>query len=220
MGILDRMSSLFKSNVNAAIDKVSDPGKQVEQLILEMEEQERLARGETVTAKATQKRAATRITELEKEVRRWTERAEAALNAGDEGLARSALERREAIEADLLEARREHKEAAQYAEELEAALAKLGARVREYRMKKGTIKAKASMGKRHTTVDSSTDAFDDFQRMSDKVEDGEAAVEAEAALADLSTTEKDAEVEQKFKKLAAHSSVDDRLAALKKKLEK
>src|SRR5262249_2631299 len=46
MGILDRISRLVSSNVNAAIDKMSDPGKQIDQLVIEMEEQLRAARKE------------------------------------------------------------------------------------------------------------------------------------------------------------------------------
>jgi phage shock protein A len=72
MGILSRMSSVIKSNLNDLISKMEDPGKQVEQLIDDMQDQVKQARGEVVTALTAEKRLATRREELAREWRSGT----------------------------------------------------------------------------------------------------------------------------------------------------
>ncbi len=218
MGIFDRMSRLIKGSANAKIDKMTDPAKELEQLILEMEEEIRKGRAETTKMMATQKRMAARIVELGKQSAVWSERAEAAVRAGDDELAKQALERRQETEEQLAEARHEEKEAARYAQDLQDSLKRNDARLREIKMKKGTIKAKVANRK---GVDVSAEALDEFDRISGKVDDAESEVEAEAELADeLGGQAKDEETEAKFVALAKKGGgdVDDRLAALKKKM--
>src|SRR5437762_2534457 len=98
MGIFDRVSKLIKSNANAAIDKMSDPSKDVEQLILEMEDALRAARGETTRGMAAEKLAAGRIADVEQKVAEWGRRAEEAVRQGDDELAREALARQQEAE--------------------------------------------------------------------------------------------------------------------------
>src|SRR5439155_24391150 len=100
MGILDRISRLVSSNVNAAIDKMSDPGKEIDQLIIDMEKQLKNARQEVHTALAQEKRQRTRAEALAKTSREWEERAERAVRAGDDSLAKEALARKAQIDAE------------------------------------------------------------------------------------------------------------------------
>ena len=58
MGIFDRVSKLIKSNTNSAIDKMQDTSKEVEQLVVEMEDQLRKARLETQKGMAAEKLSA------------------------------------------------------------------------------------------------------------------------------------------------------------------
>src|SRR3954451_2164422 len=106
MGILDRITRLVSSNVNSAIDKMSDPGKEIDQLVIDMEGQLRKARLEVQTALAQEKRHRMRAEELLKKSREWEERAERAVRAGDDALAREALQRKADIDRDGAEATR------------------------------------------------------------------------------------------------------------------
>ena len=56
MGILDRISTLIKSNLNSAVDKMTDSGKQIDQLVREMEENQKKARLEVQSTLAQEKR--------------------------------------------------------------------------------------------------------------------------------------------------------------------
>src|ERR1700759_1198604 len=100
MGILDRISRLVSSNVNSAIDKMSDPGKEIDQLVIDMEAQLKKARQEVQTALATEKRQRMRAEALYKSATEWEERAERAVRAGDDNLAREALKRKGEIDAE------------------------------------------------------------------------------------------------------------------------
>lgn len=219
MGILDRLSTLISSNLNSAIDKMTDPGKEVEQLILDMETQVRRARDEVRTTMANEKRQRQRVEKLVETEREWEERAERAVRAGDDGLAKSALERRGELAAERAEAEKGLREQAAYVDQLTSALKQLEARVEEVKGKKETLKARARANKGQSTVGSG--AFNEFDRLSGKVD----AVEAEAALDDelAAVRHEDAksrEVERKLADLEKNTDVEDRLAALKAKMQK
>src|SRR5205823_1478676 len=143
MGILDRISTLISSNVNAAIDKMTDPAKEIDQLVIDMESQVKKARQEVHQTLATEKRHRQRVEELDKSAHGWQERAERAVHAGDDGLAREALKRKGEVELEKGDAERALRDQEAYADQLTAALKALEARVQEVKMKKETLKAKA-----------------------------------------------------------------------------
>jgi phage shock protein A len=216
MGFFNRVSRLIKGNVNAALDKATDPAKEVELLVRQMEEALPKARGETARSMAAVKQAERRIEELSRERDRWAAR-EAQVPADDEELGRQVAERRGAIERDLGEARRERREAAELAEQQRAALGKLESRLRLVRARTGTIQAKLGAAKGYQ---SSTEAFDDFERMAGKVDSAEGAIEAEAEVAAaLDGGRPEAEVARDVERRGKEADLDARLAELKKKLE-
>ena len=94
MGILGRMNTVVRSNINELLDKMSDPGKEIDMLVLEMEEAEVQAREELVSALAQVKLTQKRVGGLEGELERWQGRAEQAVRHGEDELAREALKER------------------------------------------------------------------------------------------------------------------------------
>jgi phage shock protein A len=103
-----------------------------------------------------------------------------------------------------------------YSVQLTAGLKALEARVQDVKLRQGTLREKARSARRGEPVSSRTSAFEDFERMSGKID----ALEAEAGLsADLSgQTAASAEAERKLREMSDQKSVDDALAELKKKL--
>jgi phage shock protein A len=219
MGILDRISRLVSSNVNAAIDKMSDPGKQIDQLVLDMEQQLRSARQEVHTALAQEKRARTRAESLAKSSREWEERAERAVRAGDDNLAKEALARKAQIDAEGQDATHSLVEAQTYAEKLTAALKQLEARIQEVKARKETLKAKARVSRGKNPLGSS--ALDEFERLHSRVDAVDAEAELDEELARMRHEDSASlEVERKLNDMAKNKDLDDRLAALKAKMEK
>ena len=219
MGILDRISRLVSSNVNSALDKMSDPGKEIDQLVIDMELQLKKARQEVHGALAVEKRQRTRAEELVKSTQEWQERAERALRAGDENLAREALKRKGEIEAEVALATHGLNDSVAYADNLTLALKQLEARIGEVKLRKETLKAKARASRGLNPLGSS--AIDEFDRLNGKVEAVEAESEIDDELAKLKHEDSASrEVERKLNALAGNKDIDDRLAALKAKLEK
>lgn len=218
MGILGRLSTLIKSNVNDVIDSMQDPAKEIDQMIRDMEDSSRQARSEVARCMAEEKRLAKRVDSIGEEARLWEERAMAAVRAGDDALAKEALRRKAEKEADRMEAEKTAADQRAYVEQLTAGLKALETRLKEVKLRQGTIKERArAVKKGGSSVSTKTSAFDDFERMSSKIE----AIEVEANLGDdlSGRTAESREAERKLEALSEDTSVDDALAALKKKLE-
>ena len=216
MGILGRLSTLIKSNVNDAIDGMQDPAKGIDQMVRDMEDSARQARTEVATCLGEEKRLQKRIEVIDGEVKAWTDKAELAVRAGDDALAKEALRRRGEKEAERAETQKSLQEQGVYVDQLATALKALEARVKDVKLRQGTLREKARAAKGVSPLSGKTSAFDDFERMSSKID----TVEAEAGLADEleGRTAASVAAERKLDALAAGSSVDDALAALKKKL--
>lgn len=219
MGILDRISRLVSSNVNAAIDKMSDPGKEIDQLVIDMEQQLKKARQEVHTALAQEKRMRQRAEALAKTSREWEERAERAIRAGDDNLAKEALARKAQVDAEGQSATASLVEGTSYAEQLTAALKQLEARIVEVKGRKETLKAKARMSRGKSSLGSP--ALDEFDRLNSKVDAVDAEAELDEELAKARHEDSHSlEVERKLNDMSKNKDLDDRLAALKAKMEK
>jgi phage shock protein A len=217
MAILGRLSTLVKSNVNDLIDSMQDPAKEIDQLVRDMEDSVREARGEVVRCLAEEKRMGKRVDDLTEEVKSWEGHAMRAVQAGDDALAKEALRRKAEKEADRIEAEKALSDQRAYSVQLSAGLKALEARVQDVKLRQGTLREKARAAKRgQSPVSGKTSAFEDFERMSGKIE----TLEAEVGLNDELTGQTAAAVaaERKLREMSEQQSVDDALADLKKKL--
>ena len=216
MGILGRLTTLIKSNVNDAIDSMQDPAKEIDQMVRDMEDSARQARAEVAQVMADEKRQAKRVEQLAGEAKSWEDHAVRAVQAGDDALAKEALKRKAEKEADRLEAEKALADQKAYVDQLTAGLKALDARVKDVKLRQGTLREKARANKGVNPVSTKTSAFDNFERMSGKIE----AVEAEAGLADelSGQTAERVAADRKFRELTEDKSMDDALAELKKKL--
>ncbi len=216
MGILGRLSTLLKSNLNDAIDGMQDPGKELDQMVRDMEDSTRQARSEVAACMGEEKRLQKRVEAIDGEIKTWGDRAETAVRAGDDGLAKEALKRRGEKEAERAETQKTQQEQGVYVDQLAMALKALEARVKDVKLRQGTLREKARAAKGVSPLSGKTSAFDDFERMSSKID----AVEAEAGLADEldGRTATSVAAERKLNQMTTDNSVDDALAALKKKL--
>jgi phage shock protein A len=208
---------LVKSNVNDLIDSMQDPAKEIDQLVRDMEDSVREARGEVVRCLAEEKRMGKRVDDLTDEVKSWEGHAMRAVQAGDDALAKEALRRKAEKEADRIEAEKALSDQRAYSVQLSAGLKALEARVQDVKLRQGTLREKARAAKRgQSPVSGKTSAFEDFERMSGKIE----TLEAEVGLNDELTGQTAAAVaaERKLREMSEQQSVDDALADLKKKL--
>jgi len=184
--------------------------------VRDMEESARQARTEVAQCFAEEKRLQKRVTDLETEAGEWVKRAETAVRAGDDALAKEALKRKGEKDAERAETQKAVQEQGVYADQLATALKALDARLKDIKLRQGTLRAKARANRKGTPLSAKTGAFDDFERMAGRID----AVEAEASLDEQlgGQTAESAAAERKLNEMAAQSTVDDALAELKKKL--
>lgn len=238
MGVFDRMGRAISANFNALLDRVDDPNKSVEQTLNDMREQVRAARREVVSAVASEKQLKAKVEELDREVERWGKRAELAVQAGDDQLAREALgqKRRVVGERDRAEALRGEQRGA--AVEMKKELERMEQRVKEVEAKKGKIAADIQRARAASSAPLAASAgpspFDEFRRMEDQLEAVETSVQAQRELDAVLDGRGPggmtrSEVEAKFRALEsgealpggeapARSDVEDELQAIKKRV--
>ena len=235
MGIFDRMGKVISSNVNALLDKAEDPKKSLDLVVEEMKDQLKAAKKELVEGVAAEKVLRKKVDELDADVQKWERRAELAVKAGDEKLAREALVQKKRVvgERDRAEALRAEQRAAVL--NMKAEMERMEQKQQELAARKGTLaaqlkQARAGGGAEGLGAKSSGSAFSEFRRMEDQIESHVAEVaahkEVEEAMQDGGLSRED--LEAKFARLehgggssgekSGSPEIDDELAALKKKV--
>jgi len=94
VGLLNRIGQLVRANVNAAIAQAEDPEKALDRSLSDMQDDLIRLRQAVAQAIATQKRTERQREAASLAADDWYQRAQRALNAGDEAETRSALARR------------------------------------------------------------------------------------------------------------------------------
>src|SRR3954464_9558350 len=94
MGIMDRLSSLVRANVNDLIDRAEDPEKMIDQIIRDMETNIGQARQQVAAMIAQEKELQADYAETSKLATEWSAKAQRAVDAGKDDLAREALRRK------------------------------------------------------------------------------------------------------------------------------
>ncbi|MBK8253589.1 MAG: PspA/IM30 family protein [Polyangiaceae bacterium] len=236
MGIFDRMGKVISSNMNALLDKAEDPKKNIDLIVEEMKDQIKAARKELVEGVAAEKVLRKKVEDLDAEVEKWDRRAELALKANDEKLAREALvqKKRVVTERDRAESLRAEQRSTVIT--MKSELDRMEGKQKELEVKKGTIAAQVKQargggGAEGLGAKSPGGAFAEFRRMEDKIDGQVAEVAAHREVDDAlrdGRMEAD-ELESKFAALEGKGGgsggaktespeIDDELAALKKKI--
>ena len=94
MGIFSRLAQLIKSNLNDLISRSEDPEKMLNQVVLEMNTQLNEAKKQVAASIADEKRLAKQFEQEQAKATEWEGRAMMALRAGNEELAKEALNRK------------------------------------------------------------------------------------------------------------------------------
>lgn len=214
MGIFDRISRLVRANVNDALDSAEDPEKMLDQLIRDMTEEIRRARGQVAAMIAQEKELAADKAEADRTSSEWGRRAQLAVNQGKDDLAREALRRkRDSDENGRI-----------YEEQLTAqqhTVARLKNQLQELENKLDTMESKrdalvarSRRAKAQQQVNEtlgnlpSSGAASEFERFERRIRTTEAKAAASAELADLDNEDEFAALDRDF-------GVEDELAALK-----
>jgi phage shock protein A len=224
MNIADRFFRVVKSNVNNVLSNLEDPEKMLDQAVSDMQKDLVKIRQSYAEITATQKRAQVAKGQAEKLSADWYKRAQLALEAGDEELAKEALSRRqiqlESVETLTKQILTQEGAITKLYDSMMELDSKIGDAKRqkdEFVARARTAKASAQVNDMLSTMSGST-SMDVFEKMKDKVETMEAEAEVAGELAAASSGSTSASMEDRFKALESGSSVDDELEMLKKQL--
>ena len=141
-GIFARLSTVFRSKANKALDKVEDPRETLDysyQRQLDMLQKVRRGVADVATSR---KRVELQMNQLQTDVDKMQNAASRALEQGREDLAREALTRKATLQAQLNDLQTQHATLQAEEEKLIRGSQRLQARVDAFRTKKETIKAR------------------------------------------------------------------------------
>jgi phage shock protein A len=223
MAILDRISTVIRSNINFLINKSEDPEKMLDQILIDMRQQLAEAKREVAVAIADEKRLGAQLDAELEQVREWERRATIAVQKGDDDLAREALRRKADHEQIALGYRQQWEAQKTSTENLKNALRALSEKIEEASRKKNLLVARQKRAQAQKNIHetmaglSDTSAFETFDRMAARVEQTEA--EASAAV-EISQELSGEPLEQRFRALESTTDVDEALKALKARVQK
>jgi phage shock protein A len=216
VGVFDRISRLVRANVNDALDNAEDPEKMLEQLIRDMTDEIRQARGQVATMIAQEKELAADKSEADRNASEWQRRAELAVAQNKDDLAREALRRKRDSEEN----------ARIYGEQLTAQqttvtrlknqLQELDNKLGQMQSKRDALIARSRRAKAQQQVSETIsklpdgNAASEFERFERRIRTTESMAAASAELAELGHDDEFAALDQDF-------GVEDELAALKSK---
>ena len=225
--MFNRISSIFQAKTNKALNKIEDPRETLDLSYEKQLDQLTKVRKSVADVATSRKRIELQATELQKQADKLQSQAKAALEQGNEDLAREALTRRTAIAAQLKDLEAQHSQVAEQEQKLIETSQVLQTRVEQFRTQKETIKATYTAAEAQTKIgeavsgisDSMGDAGQAMIRAQDKIADMQARAGAmdelisSGALTDLSQPVDD--IQAQLDKVGTASSVDNELAALK-----
>ena len=208
MGLLERVSTLIRANLNDMIDRAEDPEKLIKQVILDMENQYLQVKTQVAVSIADQHILEKKLHEQQDLFKDWMRKAEMAVDKGQDELARSALDRYQTAQRLAQSFQEQVNDQKAQVDTLKSALFKLEQKLDEAKSKREMLLARH---RRSVALDKAAKAqvalgdnsnSASFDRLKDRVHHSEAAASAEMELLNddvaekLNRIDRDAEVER------------------------
>ncbi len=220
MGIIDRISTILRANLNELLSRAEDPEKILNQTLMDMRQAQYDARMQVAEAIAEGKKLARDQGKEASEAAGWMTKAEQAVAAGRDDLAREALRRKGSSE-DLATGLKEQLDAHEaMIERLKTQLRALDAKIDQAERKRQLLVARQKRAEAQEMVSDAmakTDtrrAFEAFDRMEGKIDRMQDRALAREEL------EQELSLDGEFASLTSEPELDAELAALKARVEK
>ena len=232
-GMSGRFSTVVKSKINKLLDKAEDPAETLDysyQKQLENLQNVKKGIADIVTAK---KRLQMQSSKIEQSVVKLDTQARQALAAGNEDLARVALERKNVAQTELQGLDQQIAELEGQQQKLIDSEQQLRAKVEAFRTKKEVIKAQYSAAEAQVRISEAATGVGEqmadvglaMQRAVDKTENMKARADAVSELEAAGTFDDltqigsgDDDIDRQLKQLSSSATVDDELAKMKAEL--
>ncbi|MEG4283893.1 PspA/IM30 family protein [Microcoleus sp. A006_D1] len=214
MGLFDRLWRVIRANINSLVGAAEDPEKILEQAVMDMQSDLIQLRQAVAGAIAAQKRTERQYSQAESTASEWYQRAQLALQKGEENLAREALTRKKSYQETATAMKASLGQQNAVVTQLKDNMRALESKIFEAKSKKDMYIARARSAASSERLQemmgnlSTGSALSAFERMEEKVMQLEARSEA---IAELGTND----LENKFLSLEGAGDVDAELAAMK-----
>ncbi|HEU5418026.1 MAG TPA: PspA/IM30 family protein [Streptosporangiaceae bacterium] len=231
MGVMKRVSTLFKTKANKALDRMEDPRETLDysyQTQLELLQKVRRGVADVATSR---KRVELQLNQLQQSSDKLDRQARDALGAGREDLAREALTRKSGLQQQITDLQTQYASLQGEEEKLTGASQRLQAKVDAFRTRKETIKATYTAAEAQTRINEAFTGISEemgdvgmaIQRAEDKTEQMKAragAIDelmASGALDDVVSGPRD-DIQVELDRMGASTSVDHELEQMKAEL--
>jgi phage shock protein A len=231
MGVMKRVSLVFKAKANKALDKMEDPRETLDysyQRQLELLTKVRRGVADVATSR---KRVELQMNQLQQQANKLQDQARKALGMGREDLAREALTRKASAQSQLDELQTQYAQLQAEEEKLTVASQRLQAKVDAFRTRKETIKATYTAAEAQTRINEAfsgiSEEMGDVGMAIQRAEDKTAQMQARAgaidelmasgALDDAVGGKRD-DIQSELDMMSASSDVERELAMLKGEL--
>mgnify|MGYP001279756642 CR=1 FL=1 len=223
MSIMKRIFRIGKANVNAALDKLEDPVKMIDQILRELDEDIAKMTAAVTSQMAVEKRFQRELEETEKIIAKRDEQARVAVERGEDELAREALidKRRYTEKRDTLKA--SYEKAKENTERLRKQLDEMKSRVQDMKAKRSALIAQAEAAKATKKITQTMSGVgeenlaESFYKLEEKIQQIH-----DQALAAQELAESEKSLDRKFEEMlkkTADKDVEDELAQLKASLQ-
>jgi phage shock protein A len=216
MELIKRIQRVIRANLNSMMGSAEDPEKILEQAVMEMQKSLVELRQGVAQAIATQKRSERQTAQARSTAEEWYRRAQLALQANNETLAREALTKRRAYKETEAALADQMEQQNSLIVKMKQDMRSLEFKISEAKTKKDMYIARARSAEASYRLQemlsssSTTSSLNAFERMEEKVLQLEAKSEAIAKL------DSD-ELQQQFTSLESNN-IDGELAAMKVQL--
>lgn len=222
MNIAQRFSLMMKGNVTAVLDRLEDPERSLNQLILDMKEQLEAAKRATAAAMANEDRLERQIAGRRQEAANLEQSAKRALGKARESDARDLLRRAEQsrrqaeqLETKLVEQRNDTEAASEAVALLHERLEQACSRLHLIQAQIRRREAARAAGKARRGIEK-VDLYGEFERIEGRIE---LELAEEKAYVRLDESLRGVDVHRRLEAEALDDAVEDRLASLRRELD-
>jgi phage shock protein A len=208
MGLLERVSTLIRANINDVIDRAEDPEKMIKQVILDMDNQYMQVKTQVAVSIADQHMLEKKWKENEDTGTDWMRKAERAVDKQQDDLARAALDRYRTSQRLAQSYKEQVDDQKAQVDALKGALMKLEQKLDEAKSKRDMLIARHRRSVALNKAAKAQSAVGDgaksatFDRLKDRVNQSESVASAELELNSdetgerLNRLDRDTEVER------------------------
>jgi len=227
MTLFQRAHDILAAKANKALDAAEKPDEMLDLSYEQMLDHITKVRQALVTIAASRKQIELQEAQLQHSVDHLQDQAKAALSLGKEDLAREALSRKSAAQAQIDGMETQHQQLTEEEDKLTATLQALQQRVNQFRTQKETLKAQYAAASAAASVNESVagisstlgDSGAALQRAQDKIANMQARAGALDELLQSGVLEDvgggDDDIQKELDEAGGSADVDRELAALK-----